>query len=163
MRSSIALLLCVAASAAVAPKPAYACGFSWKKGQSPAEVKRSPAIIKVKGTYKLDRVVGTRDVDGAGPEIVYDGSGTVYHARLLGTLTLESGKKWKTINEPMPEEVGDGGGGCVDYINRQFPVPEADAEGTFWIEAKTRRGRHKIRIWEGRYLLPDTDNGKTKE
>lgn len=142
--------------------PAYGCSFSWKKGHSPEDIKRSSKNKKIKGTFKLEKIVGE---DADGKELVYYGSGdwpgTMYNTRVIGTITSESGKKWKTTNSMMPQESEEGGGGCIDYINSRFPVPEADAEGTFWIETATRRGRHKIRIWEGQYL-PRPDENKTK-
>lgn len=160
MKRIFLVSLALAIPAAIPAAPAYACSFSWKKGQSPGDVKRSPKNKKVKGTFKLEKIVGE---DSDGKERVYyasgDWPGTIYEARVVGTITSESGKKWKTINEVMPEATEDQ---CLDYIAGQFPVPEADAQGTFWMEIATRRGRHRIVIWEGQYL-PRPDQSEMKD
>ena len=132
--------------------PAHACSVDWKKGKSPKEVRRSPYVKRVAGTYHVEELAGYRKVDEE------DGVEKVYDAQFLGTLTSKNGKKWKMIHEPILET----GITCVDVRNAEFRVPEGNAQGVFWIEIRSRQGRHKLRDWDGEYL-PDAGESKIKE
>ena len=145
-----ALILC--GSPTLISTPAHACSVDWKKGKSPKEVRRSPYVKRVAGTYHVEELAGYRKVDEE------DGVEKVYDAQFLGTLTSKNGRKWKTIHEPILET----GITCVDARNAEFRVPEGNAQGVFWIEIRSRQGRHKLREWDGEYL-PYAGESKIKE
>jgi hypothetical protein len=151
MRRPLWLTLLLALPAAFSFSPVHACSVNWKKGFSPMEVRRRPDVKEIKGIYKLEALAGDRRTDEDGVE-------RVYGARFLGTITSESGRKWKTIHEPVMET----GITCVDSLNAEFQTPERDAQGTFWIAIGTKRGRHTLRDWEGKYLPRPGDN-ETKQ
>jgi hypothetical protein len=147
MRRPLLLTLLLALPATLPFTPVHACSVNWKKGFSPKEVRRRPDVKEIKGTYKLEALAGDRSRDEDGVE-------RVYGARLLGTITSDSGRKWKTIHEPVLET----GITCVDARNAEFQTPERDAQGTFWIAIGTKRGRHTLRDWEGKYLPRPADS-----
>jgi hypothetical protein len=150
MRHLFSFILALALPNTLPTAPANACTVQWKKGKSPKEVRRSLNIRKIKGTYKLDELAGRGGIDEDGEEVVYN-------ARFLGTITSESGKKWKTVHEPVQET----GISCVDVKVAEFMQPKRDAQGIFWVEIRTRRGRHKLRDWDGEYVpVPENDVAK---
>ena len=121
---------------ALQPMAADACTFSWRRGQSPAEIRDNPDLRRVDGTFRF--------IEGQG--------GSVHDRRLarswvLGRIDSPNGRYWNTIQWPLNEFAIE----CGAYL-----APTANgATGTFWIARDRTGGRYRLMLWEGRYVPSD--------
>lgn len=127
--------------AVLAPPPAHACTFAWKRGWSPEEIKQRPDVRMVEGTWAMQTLEGDRTVDEEGQHLVING-------RFLGRITAKRGTRWSTWHR-APDHT------TTCYVGSYFK-PEADAKGTFWIARRKVGGRFEILLWEGEYVIPGT-------
>jgi hypothetical protein len=117
---------------ALQPVAAEACTFSWRRGQSPAEIRENPDLRRVSGTFRF-----------------IEGQGESGHDRrlargwVLGRIDSPNGRYWNTIQWPLNEFAIE----CGAYL-----APTAKgATGTFWIARDRTGGRYRLMLWEGRY------------
>jgi hypothetical protein len=128
-RRRLAMLALVAA---VAPLPAAACSFSWRRGNSPAEIREHPGIRQVTGTFHFIQP------QGEDQPIATDARGMA-----LGRIDSARGRYWNTFQYP-PNEISIE---CGAYI-----APAGNgATGTFWISRERRNGRYRLWMFEGHY------------
>jgi len=122
----------LAAVLALQPATAEACSFSWRRGNSPDEIRDSPAMMTVTGTFRFEQ-------DPATGHIVTDARGYAY-----GRITSERGRRyWNTVQFPLDGFSIE----CGAYV---APTGN-DATGTFWISRERRNRRYRLMLWEGRY------------
>jgi len=108
---------------ALQPMAAEACTFSWKRGQSPAEIRENPDMRRVSGTFRF--------IEGQGGSA----RGWVY-----GRIDSPNGRIWNTVQYPLNEFAIE----CGAYL-----APTAnDAAGTFWISRDRTGGRYRLMLWE---------------
>lgn len=119
---------------ALQPMAADACSFSWKRGNSPAELRENPDLRRVSGTFRF--------IQRESGEIATNARGEAY-----GRIDSARGRYWNTIQFPMYEIAIE----CGAYL-----APTGNgATGTFWIARDRTGGRYRLRMWEGRYPPPD--------
>ena len=118
---------------ALQPMAAEACTFSWRRGQSPAEIRENPDLRRVSGIFRF-----------------IEGQGESRHDRrlarswVLGRIDFPNGRYWNTIQWPLNEFAIE----CGAYL-----APTANgATGTFWIARDRTGGRYRLMLWEGRYV-----------
>jgi hypothetical protein len=111
--------------------PTAACSFGWRRGHSPAEIRESPALREVRGTFNF-----VIKQDGSG-HIATDARGWAY-----GRIDAERGRPpyWNTVQFPLSEIAIE----CGAYT-----APTGNgATGTFWISRERRNRRHQLMMWE---------------
>lgn len=123
----------IVAALLLSATPAEACSFSWRRGNSPAEIRDNPALQVVRGTFRFEQ-------NPENGHIVTDARGWAY-----GRITSARGRRyWDTIQAPLNELSIE----CGAYI---APTGN-EATGTFWIARERRNRRYRLMMWEGQYL-----------
>jgi hypothetical protein len=126
MVKSIPIIAALLLSAA----PAEACSFSWRRGNSPAEIRENPALRTVSGTFRFIQ-------NPENGHIVTDARGYAY-----GRIDSTRGRPryWNTVQLPLYE---------ISIECGAYTAPTGNgATGTFWISRQRRNGRYRLMLWE---------------
>lgn len=121
----------LAAVLTLQPLTAEACSFSWRRGNSPAEIRENSALQVVRGTFRFEQ-------DPATGHIVTDARGMA-----LGRIETGRARYWNTYQFPLNEFSIE----CGAYL---APTGN-EATGIFWISRERRNRRYRLMMWEGRY------------
>lgn len=119
----------LAAFLALQPVAAEACSFSWRRGNSPDDIRANPNMRQVRGTFRFIEAP-----EGNG-RIATNAEGWPY-----GRIDGPRGRYWNTIQTPMYE---------IALQCGAYTAPTANGTtGTFWISRTRRDRRYRVMLWE---------------
>ncbi|HTU12927.1 MAG TPA: hypothetical protein VMG08_18705 [Allosphingosinicella sp.] len=114
---------------ALQPATAGACSFSWRRGNSPDEIRANPNMRPVRGTFHFIQPRGENSPIAANAE-----------GWLYGRIDGARGRYWNTIQSPMYEIAVE----CGAYT-----APTGNGTtGIFWISRARRDRRYRVMLWE---------------